>query len=663
MIILRLASLTLAAGLAWAQPTVAPTPAWAGKSRGEDIGGFNVVNSFETGYRFRSAGGDLGKYRSDVNFGNGVRLLSSFLSVHSKEGHGRLFNEIVLSTQGLGNDPYQFSSFRIQKNRLYRYDFTWRLNEYVNPALAVAGGRHLINTSRRLQDHDLTLLPQSRFKLFLGYTRNKQDGPALVTAQQFDSVGDEFPLFANIRRTRNEYRLGGEIGLWGLRLNVLRGWDRFEEHTPVSLAAPSAGDNPRDPTTLDSLRRTEPYRGTTPYWRVSLLSEHSKWAVVSGRFTHALGRRSFAFDEAAQGTDGFGGARNRQILVAGDGRRPVTTGSLTLSLLPSRRFTVANHTAFHHTRMEGDSAYREINNSTLLGPLLFFRYLGIQTQANTTDATLRAARWLSLYGGYQYSTRRIRTVEQFALQANVERTPTEQNNRIHAELVGVQIQPVKPLAFRLDAEVGRADRPFLPIGEGNYHALGARARYRSRVLQISATARTNYNVNSTTLTSHSSKSRVYSVDAAWTPRDWFAVDAGYSKRRLDTVSGIAYFASSEFIRGEQSLYLSNLHAANLGTRVGIRSRADFYFGYSHVEDTGDGRGAPAAGAARSTGRVFLAAQTFPVAFRSPLARLSIRLHERLRWNFGYQYYGYREDFFAERGYRAHTGYTSVLWSF
>ena len=36
---------------------------------------------------------------------------------------------------------------------------------------------------------------------------------------------------------------------------------------------------------------------------------------------------------------------------------------------------------------------------------------------------------------------------------------------------------------------------------------------------------------------------------------------------------------------------------------------------------------------------------------------------RIRWNAGYQYYGYHEQFSTLRNYRAHGGYTSVSWSF
>ena len=58
-----------------------------------------------------------------------------------------------------------------------------------------------------------------------------------------------------------------------------------------------------------------------------------------------------------------------------------------------------------------------------------------------------------------------------------------------------------------------------------------------------------------------------------------------------------------------------------------------------------------------------AAQTFPLTFHAPLARFSLKLTKNVRWNAGYEYYGYHEQFYAVDNYRAHTGYTSLLWSF
>jgi len=225
-----------ALGALQAQQVVAPTPEQVGPARGENSGNYNITNSFETGYRWSLVGGSLGEYRSDVNYRNGIRLLGSSLSIDSKEGHGHWFDQILLNTMGLGNDPYQSAILRIQKTGLYRYDMTWRLNDYYNPGLTVAGGAHLMDTVRRVQDHDITLLPQGRFRFRVGYSRNSQNGPALSTAQEFDVNGFGLPVFADVRRQWNEYRLGADVDMAGFKFTVLRRWDFYKEDTPYSSA-------------------------------------------------------------------------------------------------------------------------------------------------------------------------------------------------------------------------------------------------------------------------------------------------------------------------------------------------------------------------------------------------------------------------------------------
>jgi hypothetical protein len=102
---------------------------------------------------------------------------------------------------------------------------------------------------------------------------------------------------------------------------------------------------------------------------------------------------------------------------------------------------------------------------------------------------------------------------------------------------------------------------------------------------------------------------------------------------------------------------------NLAAHFSIKQRADFFFGFNRVEDTGDGRPNPLGDRLYTSVLPLIAAQTFPLTFHSPLARFSVKLHRQVRWNFGYQYYGYDERFSNLQTYRAHTGYTSVLWSF
>jgi hypothetical protein len=80
-------------------------------------------------------------------------------------------------------------------------------------------------------------------------------------------------------------------------------------------------------------------------------------------------------------------------------------------------------------------------------------------------------------------------------------------------------------------------------------------------------------------------------------------------------------------------------------RFAVTKHADLYAGYNLTKDT---------------------AQSFPLTYHSPLVRLSVRINEKLRYNLGYQYYGYNEQFglcATYENFHANTGYTSLLWSF
>src|SRR5258708_5523956 len=208
---------------------VAPVPDPVGPIRGDDWSGYNIVNSFETGYRFLGISGNINKYRSDENFGNGVRLLSGSFAMNSKSGNAKYFDELLFATGGLGGDPYESVMLRVDKNRIYQYDFSWRKNDYFNPGLTTDGGAvpHLLDTSYILQDHNLTLFPRSWIRFSLGYSRSTQSGAGLSTVQLYsvsgptDSTGQIFPLFANLKRLQNDYRLGGELHWLGFTLNLM----------------------------------------------------------------------------------------------------------------------------------------------------------------------------------------------------------------------------------------------------------------------------------------------------------------------------------------------------------------------------------------------------------------------------------------------------------
>jgi len=642
-----------------AQQTVAPTTQEpVGPVRGDNVAEYNIVNSIELGDRFAAIGGNLDSYKSQVNFGNGIRLLGSFFSMNSRDGHGKYFDEIVLTTQGLGNDPYESAILRVDKNRLYRFDMHWRLNDYYNPGLASAGqsGGNFRNTRYTAQDDDLTLFPDSKYKFFLGYSRGVQAGPEITNVGGFiaavptGAADSETAGLTSLRDARNEYRVGSEFQLLGVRVNWMHGWEDFKEDFFVPANANGDGA---------PAQQTNPYHGTSPYWRVGLFMD-KKWFSVNGRFTYSDARRAYVSEQS-----GFlGGAPQLlQVVTRGTGHRPEATGNLTFSIFLGPKLTFTNSTALYNVRTDGNSEFLQLNNGTGQFVTQNFLFLGIRTVSNQADLDYRVRKWLEFYGGYHYSDRYMRNILDPSL-------PTfYQTSILNAGVFGARIRPIEPLTVVLSTEVGRANQPFTPKSDKNYQALGARLQYKKKSLLFSAYANSNYNNNSVTFTAYSSHARTYGANWTWSPLRWLSFNADYSKMHLDSLGGLAFFEGGDSPVSGYSLYISNLHTGNLGARFALGKRADLYIGYSHVQDTGDGRSNAQGSGFGTDVPEFQAAQTFPMKFLSPVGRFSVKINNRVRWNVGYQYYGYHEDFFTgqtftpDQAYRAQTGYTSLLFSF
>jgi hypothetical protein len=667
----RLILFFLCLSVAEAQIPVAPSPESADSSDGETNGNYNIVNNSEVGYRFHTVGGNSNQYRSSVNYGNGVRVLASSLAVNSVDGRGTLLDHMVLNTQGLGNDPYQSAQLRAERNALYKYDLGWRQNDYFNPGLLTAGGnsQHMIDTTYRMQDHNLTILPQSKYKFFFGHTGSAQLGPAFTTEQGRAGAYQ----FLNVRRRWNEYRIGNEFRVVGIRVNWTRGWEDFKEDegfAPAPAGVPGFPANPANANLL-SLDKRAPYHGTSPYWRVGLFTGNGRFDV-NGRFTYTAGRRKFVFDETAVTTAVPGGAQTTtKVFTEGDAQRPVATGNLNIGFRPSSKLSLINSTAVYNARTQGDSAFTQFS-PVQLPTTFFYNYLGIRTVANDTVLNYQVSNAVGFYAGYQYSDRLINSVE----RTDFGDQPARQTSILNSSNFGIRLRAWQALTIQFGAEIGRANRPFTPVDPRHYHALNGRVQYRTRNLQVTAAAKTDYNNNSVTLSSYSSRARRYAMDGSWTRLSWLALDAGYSKLHFDSVGGIAYRVGAPvapngtLITGESSLYFSNLHTVYFAVRFALKKRAELYAGLTRVQDTGDGRNIAAGSGLGSPREVFQVVQTFPLTFQSPMARVSVKINNNLRWNGGYQYYGHHQEFNPtlnnpnpNLGYRANTGYTSLSISF
>src|SRR5579862_3878397 len=195
-----------------------------GQSKGIDSGNYNIHSSIDFGYRANEVNGNINTYNTFENLGSGVRLFDYTLEMRSLDHNGLLFDNLLFTNFGYGGDPNDETRLRIEKNKWYDFRGTFRRNKNswdynllanpLNPAnsvpaLAIVNSPHELDLVRRMQDYDLTLLPVSRLRFRLGYSRNVNEGPGFTTLD-----GGTEPLLAeNFRYTTNAYRAGVDVRL------------------------------------------------------------------------------------------------------------------------------------------------------------------------------------------------------------------------------------------------------------------------------------------------------------------------------------------------------------------------------------------------------------------------------------------------------------------
>lgn len=634
-------------GMVLAQQAVTPTPESAEPQNPDTIGDYTLTESFKVGYRALSVSGNDATYQSQVNYGNGLRLFGGDLEASSKDGNGLFFDQLSLKAEGLGNDPYESAQFKVEKHGWYEYDLNWRLSDYVNPGLTTANGVDAENLQHHLQDHDLTLLPQSKVSFLLGFSRSTEDGPALTSFVD-DALGTE-ALFENVRRTEDEYRLGMNAKVWGFKVSILHDREFFRDDTEINQGGPAP------------FIRLQPDHGDTPGWRGFLSRDFGATLAVNGRVTYQGTGHGSSVDEETFNTLPST-VPSQQVLVTGEASRPATAANLNVVWSPVDKVSLTNEASFDQVLMNGNDTYVQFDTGTLDSVVLNFQLLGIRRLSDNLSVNYQPKNWLGLDSGYEISARRFESIAEATGNSEPAAGSYQQTNMLNAGTLGFHLKPMKRLSINLSGELGHTNRPIYPIAEKNYHTFHGRVQYRAGSLLVAATAQADYNVNSVSISSFSSQSRSYGTETAWTPKPWLTFDATYSKLHLNTVGGLAYFVDSTLITGTESLYISNLHFANVGVRLAAGKRADIYLGYSRVQDTGDGR-STAAGDGTNPVTAFDVAQTYPLLYDTPLARVTVPLKAKLRFNLGWQYYRYNEQFLTIRDYHANTAYTSLAWSF
>jgi hypothetical protein len=191
----------------------------SGEPEGVTSGGYLIHSSVELGYRSNSVTGSGDMYDTLVNLQTGPRFLDQTLSMQSLDHQGVLFDDLYINSFGWGGDPNNALRLRADKNKWYNLVGSFRRDQNFSdfdllanplnpptstPSIPALNSPHLFDTTRRMSDVDLTLLPQSRVSFRLGFSHNNMTGPSYSSVHE----GTDALLFQPWNTTMNSYRLG-----------------------------------------------------------------------------------------------------------------------------------------------------------------------------------------------------------------------------------------------------------------------------------------------------------------------------------------------------------------------------------------------------------------------------------------------------------------------
>jgi len=268
MVVLGLALMIVVSAMARAQqqnppPTQTPPPGQTqtstpppttttDESEGKTAGNYIVQQSIEFGGRDSMIGGNLNNYNTFENLQSGLRLFDYSLNMHAIDHRGIFFDDLSFTNFGYGGDPNDVSRLHVSKNKWYDFRVMFRrdknywnydllanpLNTAVtvgtNPTLAVVNSPLGLDLSRHMQDYDLMLLPQSRLRFRLGYSRNSNGGPASSTIEGYNE-----PLISQILLYRtSSYRMG--VDYVGIPKTTLS-FDEFLTYSKIDETEANSG--------------------------------------------------------------------------------------------------------------------------------------------------------------------------------------------------------------------------------------------------------------------------------------------------------------------------------------------------------------------------------------------------------------------------------------
>jgi hypothetical protein len=198
------------------------------ESKPRTWGVYTVQESLELGGHVAEISGNQATYNTFTDIHSGPRILSESLSLTAPPDTAVLFDSLSFESFGFGGDPEDLARLRVKKQKLYNFIALYRRDKnfwdfnlfanpltFNNPATLVTNNLgqlspFLVNspheqiTTRQIGELSLTLFPQSKISIRLGYSRNNNEGLIDSTLHE----ANEIDLSSYSRLRNDRYQIG-----------------------------------------------------------------------------------------------------------------------------------------------------------------------------------------------------------------------------------------------------------------------------------------------------------------------------------------------------------------------------------------------------------------------------------------------------------------------
>src|SRR5580698_3352908 len=729
-------------------PAAPPAPAAAAEPDGVIRGGYAIRSSAEIGYRTNDVTGSGDMYDTLVNLQTGPRLLDQTLSMQSVDHQGLLFDDLYLNSFGWGGDPNNALRLRADKNKWYNLQTSFRRDQYFSdydllanplnpppapapggstPSIPILDSPHLLDTTRRLSDVDLTLLPQSVVSFRLGYSHNDMTGPSYSSIHE----GTEASLLQAWNTTVNSYRLGVDFRI---APRTVLSYDQFLDYykgdtdyqlnpinealvptTPISsvslgLSFDTVNKEPcAVPTGQGSLivngtltnvvcsayssySRNQRSRTSTPTERVSLRSNYFQRVELVASFADSSATSSTPLDES------FGGLITRTSTLAFTGtgtaaaNRISDTADLGATVHLAKHLRLIEKFYFWAYRIPENGYFSEVDNDcinpkacTLLTPLsatvpeivptLQTASFNQTWTRNQTELAWDVSKGFGARIGYRYGDRNFNHFNDFL--------PGDLDHFVGLEktaLLGLWARPTHTLRLNFDLEHTNFNSVFVrlsPRKEGRY-------RFQTSYSPRSwATLGGSINIlqrsNADAETQYVGHNQNYGLTASLAPRERFGMDLAYNFNSVVQNALICF--SDTPLAGVILPFVANADNNNCaGNDTSNNLMANSYYTNHANFGMATVRFKPAKRVLANIGysvssvdgsvpqfNILQPLGTVQYTYQQPVANLSVDIGHKLAFNMGWNYYQYGEGSFvgptAPRYFHANSLNESLRYSF